>query len=62
MFRLTAQLIPSKLALVAMKENGAKRHAWLRPMMTEAPVEKPAMTEWERKLVIQPRFKMPTAV
>lgn len=33
-----------------------------RPMMTEAPVMKPQMTEWERKLVIQPSRRRPTAV
>ena len=31
-------------------------------MMTDAPVMKPQMTEWERKLVIQPNLSRPTAV
>ena len=33
-----------------------------KAMMTEAPVMKPQMTEWERKLVIQPSLNRPTAV
>lgn len=32
------------------------------PMMTDAPVMKPQMTEWERKLVIHPSRRSPTAV
>lgn len=35
---------------------------WDRPMMTDAPDMKPAMTEWEMKLVIQPSLKTPTSV
>ena len=31
-------------------------------MMTDAPVMKPQMTEWDRKLVIQPSLSRPTAV
>ena len=30
--------------------------------MTDAPVMKPQMTEWERKLVIHPNLSSPTAV
>ena len=31
-------------------------------MMTDAPVMNPQMTEWDKKLVIQPSFSRPTAV
>ena len=30
--------------------------------MTDAPDMKPEMTEWDRKLVSQPSFRMPTVV
>ena len=31
-------------------------------MMTEAPDMKPEMTEWDKKFVSQPSFKIPTIV